>query len=374
MCDTAYDERLLTEACAAAFAPLPRSDQRERGAQFVRGLLTVRGRKSIHNVAAVVGGRATYQRLHHFVSASTWDWTPVRRAAAAYLERVAPPEAWVLQPAVILRSGLSTVGVERRDRPETGRLRYAQRLLGVWGVSEAMACPVDWHLRIPPDWLEDDDRRNQASIPEGLGAESTLESMLRLCREAPRSWGLRSRPVVMDARGLGAEHLVGGLLEAGAPFLIRVGEDFPVICADPALPAAEHPVCAAPLLWGARRLQRPAGPALAAAVRVTVPVADGRRSSLTLLGIAEGRSWPAQVWLSDRREVPLAGLVRWTRLLSRLERALAGQAPCGGLYGFSGRSFGGWHRHMTLVSVAQLVAGLGRSAPHRRFEAFETVA
>jgi hypothetical protein len=359
MSDAPFDETLLEEACAAAFAPLPRSDQRECGAQFVRGLLTVRGRKSIRNVAAVVGGRSAYQRLHHFVSASTWDWTAVRRAAAGYLDRMAPPEMWVLQQAVIQKSGLN-IGAERRSR-ETGRVRYTQRALSLWGVSRTVVCPVDWQLDVPHDRLKGDDRSNQPSTSSGIGTQSALDSALRLCREAPRAWGLPIRPVVMDARDLHAEQLARGLLQAEVPFLLRIGGDLSVICDDPALPAEEQPVGAAALLAGARRLQRPAGPTLAATVRVTTPSADGRRNGLTLLGVAEGRSWPAQLWLSDRRDVPLGRMLRWTRLLCRLDHELTGPAPRTGLYDFSGRSFGGWHRHMTLVSVAQLVAGLCRS-------------
>lgn len=360
MSDAPFDEALLEDACAAAFALLPRSDQRECGAQFVRGLLTARGRKSIRNVAAVVGGQAAYQRLHHFVSASTWDWTAVRRAAAGYLDRMAPPEMWVLQQAVIQKSGHTIVGTERRNRAAR-RVRYTQRALSLWGVSQTMVCPVDWQLNIPHDRLEYDGRRNQASISTGLGTQSALDSALRLCREAPRAWGLPIRPVVMDARDLHADQLARGLLQAGVPFLLRVGGDMPVICDDPALPADELPIRAAALLAGARRLQRPAGPTLAATVRVATPSVDGRRSGLTLLGVAEGRSWPAQVWLSDRRDVPLGRMLRWTRMLCRLDEELAGPAPRSGLYDFSGRSFDGWHRHMTLVSVAQLVAGLCRS-------------
>lgn len=361
MSDAPFDEALLTDACAAAFAPLPRSDQRECGAQFVRALLTVRGRKSIRNVAAVVGGRSAYQRMHHFVSASTWDWTAVRRAAAGYLERMAPPEEWVLHQTVIRRSGFNIVGAERRNRG-SGRVRYTQRALGLWGVSRAMVCPVDWQLDVPQNRLHEGDRRDQVSATAPSGTQGALDSALRLCREAPHAWGLSVRPVLMDARDLHATQLVRGLLQAGVPFLLRVGDDFSVVCDDPALAAQEQPVAAAALLAGARRLQRPADPTtLAATVRVTAPSADGRRSGLTLLGIADGRNWPAQVWLSDRRDVPLGRLLRWTRLLNRLDHELTGSAPRTGLFDFSGRSFEGWHRHMTLVSVAQLVAGLCRS-------------
>ncbi|MEV4442291.1 transposase, partial [Streptomyces sp. NPDC049577] len=71
---------VLAELCAVLFASLPRSDQRRRGEAYVRGLLGAQGRKSIRNIAALIGGQAAEQSLHHFISSSTWDWSPVRRA------------------------------------------------------------------------------------------------------------------------------------------------------------------------------------------------------------------------------------------------------------------------------------------------------
>lgn len=97
----ASHEVLLKELCGVLFASLPRSDQRRKGAQYLRGLLGARGRKSIRNIATVVGGPAAEQSLHHFITSSTWDWGPVRQALAQHLARIAPPQAYVLRPMVV---------------------------------------------------------------------------------------------------------------------------------------------------------------------------------------------------------------------------------------------------------------------------------
>ncbi len=75
-------ETVLADLCSVFFASLPRSDQRRRGLEYIRGLLNARGRKSIRNIATVLGGPGTEQSLHHFVSSSPWDWRPVRRSVA----------------------------------------------------------------------------------------------------------------------------------------------------------------------------------------------------------------------------------------------------------------------------------------------------
>ncbi|KJY41737.1 transposase, partial [Streptomyces sp. NRRL B-1568] len=89
---------VLAELCAALFVSLPRSDQRRRGEAYVRGLLGARGRKSIRSIAALIGGQAAEQSLHHFISSSTWEWGPVRRALAQFVVGALAPQAWVVRP------------------------------------------------------------------------------------------------------------------------------------------------------------------------------------------------------------------------------------------------------------------------------------
>lgn len=112
---------VLGELCGELFESLARSDQRRKGIDYVRGLLTATGRKTIRNIAAVLPGRAAEQALHHFICSSTWDWTPVRRSLARYLARVAAPKAWVVRPIVIPKTGRHSVGVDRRSFPNSGR-------------------------------------------------------------------------------------------------------------------------------------------------------------------------------------------------------------------------------------------------------------
>lgn len=90
-------EDVYAELCAALFSGFPRRDQRLKAEQYLHGLLTAQGRKSIRNIAAQIGGPAAEQSLHHFVSSSTWDWQPMRAALAHFLERNSCPQAWVVR-------------------------------------------------------------------------------------------------------------------------------------------------------------------------------------------------------------------------------------------------------------------------------------
>ena len=150
---TGAPEAVLAELSGLLFGSLSRSDQRRNGAQYLEGLLSVDGRKSIRNIASAFGVEANEQSLHHFINSSTWDWRTVRQALSRYLLRVAPPQAWALYPMITPMTGQQTVGVQRRFVPAMGQLVNVQRAIGVWASSERMCSPISWRLHLPEEWL-----------------------------------------------------------------------------------------------------------------------------------------------------------------------------------------------------------------------------
>jgi SRSO17 transposase len=80
----------LASLCRDLFASFTRSDQRRWGEVYVRGLLSVSGRKSIRRMAEQVVGWEAEQCLQQFVNQSPWDWVPVRRRLMEH----AMPSEW----------------------------------------------------------------------------------------------------------------------------------------------------------------------------------------------------------------------------------------------------------------------------------------
>ncbi|MEU1672781.1 transposase [Streptomyces roseifaciens] len=371
-------DAVLAELCSALFASLPRSDQRRRGEAYVRGLLGTQGRKSIRNIAALIGGQAAEQSLHHFISSSTWDWTPVRRALAHYLTRVAPPHAWVVRPMVIPKAGDNSVGVDRRFCPAVGQVLNAQQAVGVWAASAERSTPVNWRLHLSDAWLRDGLRRGQACIPDSVRPETLGECTVEAYAGMMRDWGLPLRPLVLDARDMDAPAALLRLRACGVPALVRISNSLRLTVSDPAVPGrGSEALPAHQILGAARDMRRPVmwrdhGPSrvvrtsLTAAVRVGLPAlrtaaAPGpvRRRELLLLGVGEnGHRWPAELWLTDLVNVPPAALVRLGKLLDRVDRDFREIADDVGIRDFAGRSFSGWHRHVTLASAAHAVAAL----------------
>lgn len=362
-------EAALDQLATALFTSLRRVDQRTRGLEYLHGLLRAEGRKSIRNIAAATTGPAGEQSLHHFISDSTWDWIPVRRALTDYLVARKPPQAWVLRLLTIPKAGNHSVGVVRRLGTQRGRARNAQHAFGIWAANEEVSTPVHWRLHLTEEWLSDQGRRRRTSIPDSVTAEPFETGGVSTFLEAAAWPEAPTRPVVLDARNLDVLATFRRLRAARIPLLARIGGRTPLLGIRPgAEPAPAHHV-----LGAARELCRPVSwtePAplpttrmcLAAAVRVRLP---GLAFDLLLLGTAPlGRPWPAELWLTDLPAVRPTGLVRLTTLMNRVDQDLANIAEPMGIRDFAGRSFAGWHRHVTLASAAHALAVL--SSPTRQ--------
>jgi hypothetical protein len=356
------------ELGAALFASFAREDQRRKGVEYLNGLLRARGRKSIRNLAQAVGGQATEQYLHHFISDSTWCWGPVRRALAEHVLRVAEPEAWVVRPMLIPKAGKHSVGVARRFCPELGQTLNAQQAMGVWAASDELTVPVDWRLHLSQAWVQDQGRRSRAAIPDGARAETDGECAVEAFLGADARPAFPDRPLVLDARGMDV-HAAVARLHPATPLLMRIsGTHRFTVPAPAASRRGAQPLPARQIIGMARETRKPVTgrwPLLTATVRVGVPGQGGRVGDLVLLGVGSaGHSWPAELWLSNQPDADTATLLRTSRFLDRVDHDFARFGDRVGLRDFTGRSFAGWHRHTTLASAAFAVLALSDPA-HR---------
>ncbi|GLW56989.1 IS701 family transposase [Kitasatospora phosalacinea] len=383
--DSSHDI-ILSELGAVLFASLPRADQRRKGTEYLRGLLGAQGRKSVRNIARLIGGQATEQNLHHFISSSTWDWDPVRAALAHYLRAVAPPQAWVVQQTVIPKAGEHSVGVDRQFISSVGQVLNAQQAVGVWSASADVSMPVNWRLHLSRAWLDDVPRRSQASIPASVTSRTLEDCAVEAVTELTADWRLPTLPVVMDVRELDGAKAVNLLRAAGLPFVLRIASTLLLRPAEGVAGAGSsgnevmpaHRIAGA---WSDRRRvvawhdpDREGGPATALVGAVRVRTAGdpavragaaqrlARGGGLLLLGTGTpGRRWPQELWLTDLPDLPPAQLFRLSQLIGRVERDFEEIADRTGVRDYAGRSFNGWHRHVTLASAAHAVAALAHT-------------
>lgn len=350
-------EGLLHSLEPELFSSLPRADQRRRGTDYILGLLRTQGRKTTRKMALTLDGSSNGQQLHHFVSSSTWRWSSVRSSLGEILLSRTPVDAWVVRPVLVVKSGLKSVGVRKLQMPGTQQRVNAQQAFGVWAAGPLFASPVTWRLQLTEYWLSEQ-RRAEAGIPPDLRPETGSECAIQACLKLRDRLGLPARPFVLDIAGHDAVESFELACAARLPVLARIPHDTSLLLRD----------------YGSRGLgfteQYPANRMVAAVTRDaapgtepfthTVPVALPDRPDLDLLLVAM-RSRPgaglASYWLTNIAPAEPAELRRLCAYAKQVTYALPDALNIG-MHDYVGRSFGGWHRHMTLVSAAHALRAL----------------
>jgi SRSO17 transposase len=387
-------------------ASLPRRDQRARGGCYLRGLMLEGRRKSIEPMAARLGGEVHYQALHHFVAVSPWEWRPVRRRLAERLVGVLGPTVWAADDTGFPKDGDHSVGVQRQYCGTLGKTANCQLGVSVNAVTEQASCPLDWRLFMPEGWDEDAmaQRRAACHLPDSVRHRPKWQLVLDML-DALEGWGLRPPVLVADAGDGEVGAFRQGLDDRQIPYVVQVKADTsayreqtqptvapykgrgrrprpryrdkPVSLRQLALHAG--PQAGVELVWrrGSKGLQRsrflalrvrPAGvtPRRQAAVR-----AGGAGWELPvrwlLVQWPTGKPEPVTYWLANLpATTPLVELVRLGKLRWRVEQDYRELKGALGLDHFEGRSFAGWHHHVTLVLVAHgflTLERLGRPKP-----------
>ncbi|MDS1270779.1 transposase [Lipingzhangella sp. LS1_29] len=364
------NEKVFQEVTRDLFASLPRSDQRRKGMNYLRGLLATPGRKSIRNMAALIGGTGTGQSLHHFICSSTWEPRAVQRALAGYLVREHPPQAWVARPVLIPKTGQYSAGVGQFCGTD-GRVVNAQLAVGVWLVAARGCFPVSWRLHLPVD-PQTGPHRATGPTPADCAADALLEVL--------EAWGLPPAPLLLELDGWDPVPALRRLRAAGLPSLARIGGETELAVADTSLVGHQNRVLPArQIMRAAQALRRPVTgrrlPSrssrtveLAAPVRVSPPgesfrTGPGRGSGFVLVGSgSQGRHWPDRIRLTTLSpEQAVTGISRYSGLAERVDRSASEIGDRVGLRDFSGRSCNGWYRHVALVSAAHAIAELSEN-------------
>ena len=387
------------------FAPLARRDQREKGATYLRGLLLDGRRKSMQPMAARLG--VDHQGLQQFVSSSTWQVEPVRARLAAKAVDVVVPDAWVIDDTGFPKDGTASPAVARQYSGTLGKVGNCQIAVSVHAATDAASAPLDWRLFVPARWdpahAGDEEaaaavraRRARAGIPEEVGHRPKWELALDMIDELDQ-WGQRPPVVCADAgygNNAGFRH---GLAARGLSYIVQVEDDLTAFAIDAVPELApysgrgprgqaryrtaqtslrEH-IQSAGLGAGVEVSWREGSRGSMSATFVAVRVRPAGRKHTHRLGpdgslppawlIAQwpdGAEEPVKYWLSNMDEdTALAELVRLGKIRWRIEHDYRELKEALGLDHFEGRTWAGWHRHVTLVTAAHLFATTLRADP-----------
>ncbi|MFB9370950.1 IS701 family transposase [Kitasatospora albolonga] len=340
------------------FAHFRRSDQRRWAHAYVYGLLGTSGKKSVRRLAELASDSPTAaQALHQFVNESPWGWEPVLDRLRQWTEDRASPRAWTVAPVVLPKRGDKSCGVHRRFVPGAGRTVNCQVGTAVFMSTDAGDLPVGWRLLLPESWTGGA-LREQARIPFAVTA-TTEEEVLRLVDLTVGRSRHAAVPLVVDLDGyLDPAPIAEGLNRRGLEFLLAIPDGFPLAPLDVRACNSGRAVMPA-----VRILSDCGGGDQAAPGRV------GERGGLVQVpGVtaAAGRArlhrvfaQPAlrakeqdRLWITNMVTRPAGELLAYAERRPAAEETLAQLQRGFGLRDFEGRSYPGWHHHMTLVAAA----------------------
>jgi SRSO17 transposase len=170
--------------------------KRESFAIYAHGLLGDGERKSVEPIAARACGapekmEGMHAKLLHFVSDSKWDDRAVRlfgaRHAIAAMEEHAPVRAWIVDDTGMLKQGKHSVGVQRQYTGSAGKIANCQIAVSLAAATETAHIPLDFELYLPHSWTEDPARRAGARIPEDVAFKTKTDLALEMIERAARA-------------------------------------------------------------------------------------------------------------------------------------------------------------------------------------------
>jgi SRSO17 transposase len=148
----------------------PRSDQWQRFACYLRGLLDGSGAKNMKGIAVRLAdaghGDQTAQALQHFVTSSPWDSSALlARYRALLAGQGSCSSVGVVHDVIIPKKGRHSVGAQRQHARDIGRKINCQVAVAVSQVGADGFLPLALRLYLPGGWLRDHRRTAERIIP-----------------------------------------------------------------------------------------------------------------------------------------------------------------------------------------------------------------
>ena len=366
-------ERRLDQYFTLIGGALGDEQRRASFATYAMGLLSEGERKSMEPIAVRACGDpraadAAHQRLHHFVSNMPWDDRAVRRHSAQYalceLERQEPVAAWLLDDTGFLKQGKHSVGVQRQYTGSAGKITHCQIGVSLSLATRTSHLPIDFELYLPRSWTDSAKRRREAKIPDEVEFRTKPELALDMIQRAVEDGQPRATVLGDTAYGSSSTFRMA-LRSMGFDYALAVDSRTKCWQVDRRLQRRGEALTVKQ--WAARRGNK-------GFRRTTWRQGTGERLSarfafMRVVPFHDDGIDPAlreDVWLvmewEDSERAPTKfyfatlpptmshkQLIRTIKLRWRTERAYEDLKGELGLDHFEGRSFRGWHHHVSVV-------------------------
>jgi SRSO17 transposase len=377
--------------------PLGRTERRHWGSVYVRGLLLDGERKSIEPMAARLP-EGNVQAMQQLIGQSPWPWTPVWEQLGRRMTRELEPDAaWVIDDTGFPKQGNHSPGVARQYSGTLGKTGNCQIAVSLHHVGGNGTTVLGWRLYLPESWTADTDRRRDAGIPDDVTFKTKPVLALELIDQA-RAWGLPDRIVLADGGYGEVTEFRDALAERGLAYAVGIGPQVGVWTKTPTLgtppPRAGRGRPATRYQYGTQRPSSVHDVALKARGWKTIRWREGTKGWLTSRflslrvqpshGYHEGQAPRKEVWLliewpPDEAEptkyflcdlpasYTLRRLVRLAKCRWAIEQDYHQLNEELGLDHYEGRSWAGWHHHVTLTMLAHAFLTLEAQRTKKNF-------
>ena len=371
--DAAAEGRLRDYLFGTIGQHLGRREQKESFALYAHGIVGEGERKSVEPIAARATGDAeecerVQARLLNFLRDSPWDDRSIRRESALHvvraLQQQEPVTTWIIDDTGFPKQGDHSVGVQRQYSGTLGKVGNCQIGVSLTVATRHEHVPIDFALYMPTSWTDDPARREKARVPDNLEFKTKPDLALDLITRAVDD-KIPGDIVLVDAAYGNSSEFRNTVRMYGLDLGVAVQANTKVWLLDTIDRRRGDPLGAQDLgvqlgRCAFRRLTWRVGAggklwSRFAFRRVKVAHDDGTdagdREPLWLaMEWPESEDKPTKFTLTTLpRRMTKKQIVRILKERWRTERAYEELKGELGLDHFEGRSFPGWHHHVTVV-------------------------
>jgi SRSO17 transposase len=379
-------EKRMAEYLEGVAGILGNKRRKESFAMYAMGLMGDGERKSAEPIAARACGDpeladACHQRLTHFLCDSIWSDAEVRRFCTRYaLEEMTKREtvqAWIIDDTGFLKQGSHSVGVQRQYTGSAGKVTNCQVGASLSITTRSDHVPVDFELYLPESWANDPARRREAHIPKEVTFKKKPRLAIEMIRRAIKD-GLPRGVVLADSAYGDSSTFRRELRELELDYAVAVHSPT-TVCrltasgkrrGDPmsVMDVGHHTLRFRKVTWREGTKGKMSSWFASCRVRVVKHKAGGADDEEVWLLMEKpyGEVAPTTFWLATLpRKTSAKRLVRLVKERYRTERVYEDLKGELGLDHFEGRTFRGWHHHVSAVlcCFAFIVAEKARRFP-----------
>lgn len=346
--------------------------KRESFALYAFGILGDGERKSVEPIAAKACADPSevnnmHSKLLYFLGQSRWDDRAVRLEAARYAIEAAecrePVTTWIVDDTGFLKQGTHSVGVHRQYTGSAGKVTNCQVAVSLAVATASEQIPIDFELYLPEAWANDPALRAEARVPTDVAFKTKIELAIDMIERASAAH-IPGNVVLADSAYGSSSEFRAALRVMDFDFALGVTPQLGVsqlknngMCG-PSVSALElvqqlKPSAFRKVTW--RSGTKSDLSSRFCFVRVRTTQEDGlaieQREPLWL--VAEwphGEKKPTKFFLTTLpQRMSNKQIVRIIKERWRTERMYEDLKGELGLDHFEGRSFPGWHHHISVV-------------------------